>query len=206
MRNVLLEAVMVAAIGALLGFFANWLSPRGLSLTRDFFFLSNRPVTNAVVVANPTQTLTATNPVSPLEQGVRARLGAEGLHVADSNLVLKLFHDPRCQQGLVVFIDAREPGPFAEGHIPGAYELDYYHPDAYLPTVMPLCVSAEQVVVYCNGGNCEDSEHAAQMLGSIGVPREKLFVYAGGIVEWETNGMPVELGERKSGRMKGPTK
>jgi hypothetical protein len=34
------------------------------------------------------------------------------------------------------------------------------------------------------------------------VPNEKLRVYAGGLAEWVTNGWPVELGARKSGRFK----
>jgi rhodanese-related sulfurtransferase len=58
-------------------------------------------------------------------------------------------------------------------------------------------------VVYCNGGNCEDSELTAALLADANiVPREKLWVYGGGITEWATNGWPVELGERKSGRMR----
>ena len=54
---------------------------------------------------------------------------------------------------------------------------------------------------YCNGGDCDDSEHAAIMLrDSIGIPKEKVFVYGGGITEWATNGLPIELGPRNSGQ------
>ena len=53
----------------------------------------------------------------------------------------------------------------------------------------------------CNGGTCEDSEFAALSLRDAGVPSNKLFVYIGGFAEWVTNGLPVELGPRKSGRL-----
>ena len=53
---------------------------------------------------------------------------------------------------------------------------------------------------YCNGGECDDSEHAAIMLrDSLGIPKEKVFVYGGGIAEWTTNGLPIEVGARNSG-------
>ena len=202
-KSVLSEALAIAAAGTFLGFVANWLSPRGLALTRDFFFLANQPTaTNSLVTANPSPAPDGTNIPSAFAV-LESQLRAVGLHLADSNLVTQLFHDPRYQQDLVVFIDAREPGPYGEGHIPGAYELDYYHPDSYLATLMPLCASADRVVVYCNGGDCEDSKHAAQLLGSIGISRDKLLVYGGGIREWESNNMPIELRERKSGLLKG---
>ncbi|HWH72296.1 MAG TPA: rhodanese-like domain-containing protein, partial [Candidatus Sulfotelmatobacter sp.] len=58
------------------------------------------------------------------------------------------------------------------------------------------------IVVYCNGGNCEDSELAATMLRDAGIPKDKLLVYGGGMTEWTTNGLPVELGQRKSGNLR----
>jgi len=65
--------------------------------------------------------------------------------------------------------------------------------------VLGACQNAEKVVVYCNGGDCEDSQFAAVTLRDTGVPKEKLFVYPGGMAEWATNGWPIEIGARKSG-------
>ena len=64
---------------------------------------------------------------------------------------------------------------------------------------MPVCRKAEQIVVYCNGGDCDDSETAALLLRDMGIPNQKLFVYGGGIAEWKANGLPVETGARNSG-------
>jgi len=64
-----------------------------------------------------------------------------------------------------------------------------------------LCQAARQIVVYCGGGQCELSEHAATMLGNdLGIPKEKLFVYGGGTTEWKSKGMPIEVGDRKENR------
>jgi 3-mercaptopyruvate sulfurtransferase SseA len=58
------------------------------------------------------------------------------------------------------------------------------------------------MVFYCNGGECDDSEHAAIMLrDSLGIPKEKVFIYGGGFTEWTNNGMPFELGVRNSGEL-----
>jgi len=138
-------------------------------------------------------------------QSVAARLQANGLRLVDSNQVAQLYHDPRYEQELVVFIDARDDSNYQEGHIPGAYQFDHYHPENYLAAVLPVCQTAERIVVYCTGGDCEDSEFSALTLGGVGIPKEKLAVYVGGMTEWLTNGLPVEIGARRSGNIR-PTK
>ena len=129
------------------------------------------------------------------------RLRAQDLQAADSNLVATLFKDIRYEQELFVFIDARNEQEYGKGHVPGAYLFDRYRAENYLGTVLPVCQTADRVVVYCNGGDCEDSEFTAITLRQAGIPGERLWVYAGGLGEWITNGMPVEAGERKSGQI-----
>jgi rhodanese-related sulfurtransferase len=135
-------------------------------------------------------------------QLLQAQFQAEGLQLAASNEVAKLFADPKRGQGLVVFIDARDDEHYLAGHIPGAYQLDHYHPENYLAVVLPACQVAEQVVVYCKGGSCEDSEQTAIFLRDAGVLKEKLFVYAGGFDEWTANNMPIEIGQHNSGQLR----
>ena len=131
-----------------------------------------------------------------------ARLKAKGLQVVSFEQMKKLLHDPGYAQGLIIFVDARDDDHYQAGHIPGAYQLDYYHPDKYLATVVVACQSAKQIVVYCTGGDCEDSELTAIMLRDGGVPNQKLFVYVGGITEWDASGEPEETGARNSGQMR----
>jgi rhodanese-related sulfurtransferase len=190
--------LVVAAVGAALAFAANALSPRGLQLTRNYFPLDARLATNASPAAAS---------LGPAANGnaTTAKLEAQarelGVRLADSNLVLQLFHDPRRIQDGVVFIDARDTDHYQAGHIPGAYQLDYYHKEDYLAAVLPVCGAAQEVVVYCAGGACEDSLLTAGVVLAQVVPKEKLFVYAGGFTEWTNNRLPVELGQRNSGRM-----
>lgn len=112
-----------------------------------------------------------------------------------------IFEDPHYRQSASIFIDARDDKHYQEGHIPGAFQLNYYRPDAHLPLVIPMAQVAEKVVLYCNGGNCEDSELAALLLRDAGIPGQKLFVFAGGFTEWAGAGLPVERGVRDSGQI-----
>lgn len=198
-KSFLLESVFVAVIGAVFAFVANEISPRGLSLTRNYFPGSTRSSLPTVATAHPA-TGTGDTRVAVLSPPARlaARLQAQGLQLIDSNQVVQLFRDPRYEQELVVFIDASDDRHYQEGHIPGAYQFDHYHPENYVATVLPACQSAERIVVYCTGGECEDSEFTALTLRDVGIPKERLFVYGGGMTEWATNGLPVEIGGRNS--------
>jgi rhodanese-related sulfurtransferase len=202
MRPTLFEAASVLLAGLVFALGANALSPRGLSLGRNYFPGATRPRPITVVSnAAPTLPGVGTN-TAPSADAIAARLKEKGLQVCDSNQVAQFFHDPRTDQETIIFVDARDDRSYKEGHIPGAYQLDHYHPDQYLAPVLGACQSALTVVVYCTGGNCEDSEFAALMLAEAGVPREKLWVYPGGFAQWATNGLPVELEARKSGQLK----
>ena len=109
---------------------------------------------------------------------------------------------PRRDQDWVIFIDARDDQHYQAGHIPGAYHFDRFHPEDYLTNVVQVCLTAQRIVFYCNGGDCDDSEHAAIMLrDSIGIPKEKVFVYGGGMAEWTSKGLPIEVGARNSGQL-----
>jgi len=101
----------------------------------------------------------------------------------------------------VIFIDARDDKHYLAGHIPGAYHFDRFHPEDYLTNVVQVCLTAQRIVLYCNGGDCDDSQHAAIMLrDSMGLPKDKVFVYGGGMAEWTSNGLPIEVGARNSGQ------
>ncbi|MCL4176282.1 MAG: hypothetical protein KJ072_00835, partial [Verrucomicrobia bacterium] len=112
--------------------------------------------------------------------------------------------DPRHETEQVVFIDARSRQLYEEGHVPGAFHLDHFYPEATLAEVLPVVLSAETIVVYCNGGDCEDSEFTAVFLREAGVPDDRMRVYGGGMEEWRQQGLPVELGHRRSGKMEAP--
>ena len=201
-RNVLREALFVAVIGAVFAFGANLISPRGLALTRNYFPAGiSRPVPAAPGVGSARDVANTNPPVPSPAQLLAAQLKELGLQWVDGHQAAQLFHDPRFQQGSIAFIDARDEQHYREGHIPGACEFDPYYPEKYFATVLPVCQAAEQIVVYCNGGDCDDSESAAITLRDVGIANRKLFIYTGGITEWTTNRLPVEIGGRNSGNL-----
>ena len=199
MKGVFLEGLVVAVIGAALAFVANALSPYGLELTKNFF-PGAKPVSVGVATGANVPGIAGSQTNSPAET-LAAQLREIGLQLADSNKVAQFFRDPRREQDWVIFIDARDGEHYDAGHIPGAYLFDRFRPETYLANVVPVCLTAQYIVFYCNGGTCDASEHAAIMLrDSIGIPKEKVFVYGGGIDEWSSNGMPIEIGPRNSGK------
>jgi rhodanese-related sulfurtransferase len=201
-RKLLAETLLVMLAGLLLALAANALSPRGLKLTRDYFPAAEKQPESAVATAVPAP-VASSRATTPADETSR-RLESRGLQLVNSNAVMELFKDPRYQQGLIVFVDARDDEHYTAGHIPGAWQFNHYRPEVYLPMVLPACMIAQKVVVYCTGGQCEDSEFAATMLRENGVTRENLFVYAGGITEWKGLGRPLEVGVRQSGQLLKP--
>lgn len=187
-KRILAEVVLVTMAGIIVAFAANSISPRGLALTKNYF----PGATNVSLSA----------PILPLAAGIEQK----GLQRVDGNRVGQLFRDPRFQQQMIVFVDARDEEHYQEGHIPGAYEFDAYHPENFFATVLPVCQAAEEIVVYCNGGECEDSQFAAVALRDVGITNQKLFVFAGGFAEWTTNRWPVETGGRNSGKLRDATR
>lgn len=195
-RAIAIEAVVVAAFACGVAFAANALSPRGLQLGRDYF---PRGKNLAGVVASPGRATVASDAATPTDGATAAvvrRLEQAGLQVATSREVAEWFRDPQYEQGLIVFVDARDDAHYRAGHIPGAWQFDHYRPEAHLPVVLPVCLAALKIVVYCRGGDCEDSEFAAAMLRDAGVPSENLYVYPGGMVDWTARQLPIETGRR----------
>lgn len=210
---IFLEGLVIAVAGVCFALVANQISPRGLNLARNYFpeiksapaplaTITNSSSSPLAVDANAAVAQPATNVVpSEAEQAI-ARLKAKGLQVVTLEEMKKLLLDPGYAHGSIIFVDARDDDHYQAGHIPGAYQLDYYHPDKYLAAVVAASQAAKQVVVYCTGGDCEDSEMTAIMLRDGGIPNQKLFVYSGGMNEWEARQEPIETGTRNSGQMR----
>lgn len=191
LRHAIVDGLVIGLVGAGLAVAANFLSPRGLALRRDYFPATPAP-SGPALVAGARSTGGAAD-------DRETRFARRGLTLVDHTRAVELFRDPRFAEGRIVFVDARDDQHFQAGHIPGALQLDHYRVEQYATTVLPACLIAEQIVVYCNGGNCEDSELAAIDLIEFGIPASKLVVDRGGIEEWRRHGLPVETGTRGSG-------
>ena len=54
-------------------------------------------------------------------------------------------------------------------------------------------VGRPAVVIYCAGGDCDDSEKlAASLVRQGSVRQESIFIYRGGILDWKQEGRPLE--------------
>ncbi|MFO1475915.1 MAG: rhodanese-like domain-containing protein [Verrucomicrobiota bacterium] len=171
-RGLLLEAAALAAAGAAFALVANALSPSGLSLTRNYF---------------PPAATNSTVPAATTAEDLVRQAGFQPLDRIETVALFRQLPTPA-----VVFIDARDAEHFRAGHIPGSYPLDPYHPESDLVEVLPACQLAEHVVVYCQGGECEDSRFAAILLRDAGIDARKIAVYLGGITDWRAAAMPVD--------------
>lgn len=189
-----LQIVLILATGILVGWLGNAISPRGLDLSRDYFpALPVAATTNRAMLVEHTgvdsASVEATNDTTTPNHTPSPSFGE----------VLGWLQSAEAADGRLIFVDARTQAVFEEGHIPGAYLLDRFYPEQGLPEVLPAAMAAERLIVYCTGGDCEDSEYAALMLQEAGVPVERIMVYSGGITEWKASRGPVEIGQRLSG-------
>jgi rhodanese-related sulfurtransferase len=191
------ECVLVAAVGLLVGLVGNAANRDGLSLTRDF----SKPIQRAA-----SRTVPEDQPGRRSDEADSAltRIVASGLQPITFDDVVATFRAQEYKDQTYIFVDARSEDHYTEGHIPGAFPLDPYHIERTIDQVRPACEWAQKVVVYCGGGECQDSEDTALALrDEYEVPAEKLFVYVGGMTEWIDKGMVIELGDRGSGEIEG---
>ena len=90
----------------------------------------------------------------------------------------------------VMFIDARSPENFAEGHIPNAINIFPYDEDQnhYFEQINNLPMD-KLFIVYCDGGNCDLSHMLLETMFDFGF--DQAFLYQGGWEDWIKNKGPV---------------
>lgn len=97
-----------------------------------------------------------------------------------------------------LFFDARRSADFVLEHIPGARSVSVWEADVE-SKVRAFAGeggdTAAPIVVYCTGGNCEDSHMLAEQLFQVGF--NNALVYRDGFPDWLKRKMPTEKGEAK---------
>lgn len=196
LNHVALEALLVAIAGIAIALVANALSPRGLDLNTNYFPAGlSAPLNPPTSAAAPAASANGTHP--PENAAVMDRLRQRGLQAIGHDKLVELIRNGSTAEGSVILVDARDDRAYTASHIPGAWQFHHYRAETFLPTLVPRCLTALKVIVYCNGGDCEDSEFAAVILRDAGVPPECIFVYTGGMQEWARQNAPVEVGPRQ---------
>jgi rhodanese-related sulfurtransferase len=99
------------------------------------------------------------------------------------------------QQKSVPFLDARRSNVYRQGHIAGARPFSVWEADVDDKVKGFFAEGRDQaapVVVYCSGGDCEDSHNLAEKLYKVGF--DNVLVYKDGYPDWEKRNLPITKG------------
>jgi rhodanese-related sulfurtransferase len=110
------------------------------------------------------------------------------ISLADATL---LFHSSQA-----VFVDAREAGEYAAGHINGAIPLDTVSFGQNYLAFKERLEKAATIVTYCDGEFCELSHELADQLRSMGL--KDVRVLRNGWSLWRDQGLPTATGEAQT--------
>jgi len=97
-----------------------------------------------------------------------------------------------------LFLDARRTSVYEQGHIAGARPFSVWESDIdqkvnkLFEERSDPREQAQPIVVYCSGGECEDSHMLAQKLW--GIQFNNVYVYKDGFPDWQKRGGAVHTG------------
>ncbi|HEY3204277.1 MAG TPA: rhodanese-like domain-containing protein [Thermoanaerobaculia bacterium] len=95
----------------------------------------------------------------------------------------------------VPILDARRTSVYRDGHIAGARSFPVWEADVDDRVKAFFAEGLNQsapIVIYCSGGDCEDSHMLAQKLYFVGF--DNVLVYKDGFPDWQKRGLPVRTG------------
>ncbi|MBI1826316.1 MAG: rhodanese-like domain-containing protein [Planctomycetes bacterium] len=199
LKRTIIEGCILGALSLVLAFGVNAARGKGhVKVTKDYFAVPQ------IAESKPTVGANARSKEEPAAKGTSSQKVAENApkpaakHLEHSyqemtvDQVLELLKNPSTAKGLNVIVDARDDQHFQEGHLPGAIQSFPYEFDRFRATVINRVNGAEKVVVYCGGGDCEDSIFMCRELVQAGVPEESIYLFAGGYEEWKSRKLPLE--------------
>ncbi|MBN2411480.1 rhodanese-like domain-containing protein [candidate division KSB1 bacterium] len=167
-KKAVIEAVLIAVLASLVGFFVNFFHPKGAVIA------FSRPDTAYVA--------------DELLDGRQATQTAEMTGPAAINRIQlkKLLLDNRA-----VLLDARLPDAWASGHLPGAINTPLEMLGRFMDQIENL-PREDWIVTYCDGPPCELGEQLARELKNMGFAR--VAFYPEGLNDWLRAGEPIIKG------------
>jgi rhodanese-related sulfurtransferase len=113
--------------------------------------------------------------------------------VSGESMIISLGEAKRlCMNKQAIFVDARSPELYAQGHIRCALNLPVQAFDEYIDRVWEKIPDDAWIVTYCDGEDCSLSEDLAKQLVSMGY--EKVKVLLNGWTRWRKAGLPTDSG------------
>ena len=157
------QAVLIGVISLFIGVIYNISSPEGISLVGSW---SNQVLSDSLIV--------------PYSYDEKIDPPAIALTQAMADF----------QSHNTIFLDARLEVDYKIGHILNALNLPFEDFEQYYPKVESLLSKDKNIIIYCDGTECETSLFLARLLKQKGF--DNLRVFFGGWTEWEKAGLPVE--------------
>lgn len=160
--------------------------------------LTTTPTQTAAPATTPAPARPAATQTSPA-QPAPARIGKFFPPHPDRPWVEVNYEDARVlydRKALV--LDARRSSVYEQGHIAGAKSISVWEADVddkVAAMAMAGLDGNAPIVIYCSGGNCEDSHMLADKLFGVGF--NNVYVYKDGFPDWQKNGAPVETGAER---------
>jgi rhodanese-related sulfurtransferase len=109
----------------------------------------------------------------------------EGIEIGTVDEARQLF-----DSGKYIFVDARSPQDYEDGHIPGAVSLPIRLFEERVAAFLERYPPEASIITYCSGRTCQDSHHLAEFLIEFGY--ENVTVFIDGFPGWEAGGHPIE--------------
>jgi len=97
-----------------------------------------------------------------------------------------VYHDITNKVSGILVVDARAPGTYARGHIPGSINLPHRTIDSSTTASLPR---DKVIVTYCDGVFCNASTKAAAKLTALGFKVKEML---DGMEGWRKEGYPLE--------------
>jgi rhodanese-related sulfurtransferase len=179
------EVLILASLSLAAALLVNGLRGQsGLDLGRDYFPADS-------IAAEPGDGLG--DAAENGENAGKPQHGYTSFNLADAQDYQQYLDD---QDG-VMFLDARSEKLFEAGHIPGARLCHHYRQDQFIPAMLEELRAADIIVIYCAGGDCEDSiQLATDLVFTHGLTQELIAIFEGGFAEWVDAGLAVRAGKQ----------
>ncbi|MHC5111993.1 MAG: rhodanese-like domain-containing protein [Planctomycetota bacterium] len=178
MKKALKELLIVGVLGLALGATSNELrNSYGLKWTFDYF-----PQTEQVVELDGNG--------DPVNGGNGSKDPFAGFTLITVDELVYVVGDPDRDEGAVLIVDVRAERPYSEGHLEGAIRCYHFEGEDCVDSLLEDALQAEQIVVYCNGGECDDSKVMYKLFLARGVREDAMRLFAGGWAAWVNAEMP----------------
>jgi rhodanese-related sulfurtransferase len=164
LKGIVLKSILIIILGSVVGLSYNSLSSKGITLKGSW---SSQITSDSVIVPYTYQK-------------------------DDAPAVSLDYAQMKFQSSKVIFLDARLPADFKAGHIKGAINFPYEEFEQYSTQVISKLPTNEEIIAYCDGGECESSLLLSRELRDLGYRNVKVFF--GGWSEWKKAGLAVETG------------